>query len=339
MAEACSGVNYLMSSMVVGYWYAGTTYRYWRHRVGFVVASALMPLVANGVRVYLTILISHFGGADSVAGTRHYLFGWLIFAAMVGLLVATCGNWREEPQGETPVPHESRPGVTPIRTWSPALFAALGLLLVGLAPLATTLYWQPTLHAWTPPQSPEIARPWEIASRDAFRWTPRFVSPSAEFARTYESGNRLVKVYVAYFSTDQRGVKLASAGNVLFEPPWLVAAEGRVAATVDGRSFQVRETALRSPQSSLLVWSWYWVNGTSTGNDYLAKILSGMARLRRSPDGSAAIAVATEDRLGGDAAMVLADFLRHSVLTGRADGSRAGSDRTGTMTQQAGSSQ
>ncbi len=48
VAEACGGINYLVSSLAVGYVFAGTAYRSWTHRVSFFAASALLPLVATG---------------------------------------------------------------------------------------------------------------------------------------------------------------------------------------------------------------------------------------------------------------------------------------------------
>ena len=49
MTEACGGINYFVASSV-GYLCAGAVYRQWGHRVAFLVASALMPLAANGLR-------------------------------------------------------------------------------------------------------------------------------------------------------------------------------------------------------------------------------------------------------------------------------------------------
>ena len=83
----------------------------------------------------MTILIGHFGGVNSVAGTRHYLFGWAVFTVMMGLLLLTCGRWREEPPTTPATSKEPLADITRVRKWSPVVFATLGLLLVGIAPL------------------------------------------------------------------------------------------------------------------------------------------------------------------------------------------------------------
>jgi EpsI family protein len=199
--------------------------------------------------------------------------------------------------------------------WSPILFATVGLMLVSIAPVSAKLYWAPAAIERSNSSQPlEVSGSWRAAARDAYAWTPRFASPSSEFIQTYHSGNRVVKLYVAYFSAGQPGAKVVSAANVLFEAPWLPTAQRQATASLGGQTFRPRETVLESPSSSLLVWSWYSVDDTSTGNDYVGKLLLAKARLFRSPRAAVAIAVATEDRPGTESAETLRDFLNHLSL-------------------------
>ena len=98
VAEACSGISYLFSSMAIGFLYAGLAYQSWTHRAGFFLASAVVPVLANGLRVYTVILIASLGGTGIASGIEHYLYGWLFFAMIMGLLFAVGGRWSEEPQ-------------------------------------------------------------------------------------------------------------------------------------------------------------------------------------------------------------------------------------------------
>lgn len=52
VAEACSGLRYLMASVALGVLYAYLTYRSPWRRLAFVVLSMVMPIVANGIRAY-----------------------------------------------------------------------------------------------------------------------------------------------------------------------------------------------------------------------------------------------------------------------------------------------
>ena len=326
VAEACSGISYLFSSMAVGFLYAGLAYRSWTHRSGFFLASGVVPLLANGLRVYTVILIASLGGTGIAFGIEHYLYGWLFFAMIMGLLFAVGGRWSEEPQtgrATSVNPPSSTRNLVPRRSdhvrassvWNTALLATLGILVVGAAPLAAELLWNQTDAPQSLlPKPPEVSLPWKAADRDAYAWTPRFATASAEFLQSYDSGNHAVKFYAAHFGASQPDVKLASVGNRLFDEIWLPTGEGHSTVTVEGQSFQVHETFLRSHESSLIVWNWYWVDGTFTSNDYMAKLLFAKARLLRSDQGYVAFAVATEDQPDQTGAAILRDFLSHASL-------------------------
>lgn len=57
VVEACSGIRYLIASMVVGALYAYLTYRSLRYRLIFIAASIVVPLIANGLRAYMIVMI------------------------------------------------------------------------------------------------------------------------------------------------------------------------------------------------------------------------------------------------------------------------------------------
>lgn len=310
VAEACSGINYLMSSLTLGYLYAGTVYRYPRHRIGFLIASVVMPLVANGFRVYTTILIASLGGTRIVAGMQHYLYGWLVFTVITAVLFATCGRWREDELR----PATPRSSVFPHPRWSFALVAVLGLVVAATAPASAKVFWPPSSTESVGPIKPEVAAPWNAVARAPFSWSPRFTKPSAEFLQAYESGARNVSLYLAYYDADRVDGKLASTTNALFEEPWWPAASGYDKAVYNGRTFQARKTVLEGPRTTLVVWNWYDVDGILTSNDYLAKVLLAKARLFRSRRDSAAIAIATEYQPDRAEAATLNDFLAHVSL-------------------------
>jgi exosortase A len=321
VAEACSGINYLVSSLAFGYLYAGLTYRRWTHRIGFFAASAAAPLIANGLRVFTTILVASLGATGVAAGMEHNLLGVAVFAVTTYVLVALCGHWREDGAQDLPASIETKYAAGTISSNSRLIFvASLGLILVAAAPLSARwlpLTALPAEYAGQP--ALRVSSPWQMVDRDPFGWRPRAASPSAETLRTYDSGGATVRVYVASYRATQPAVKLATASNELFDRPWWASAERRVPVKVDGRSFRARETVLSSQRSSLRVWSWYSVSGTPTGDDYMAKVLLAKARLFRSPEGAALVAIATEERAPSNSSAVLHNFVEHFSFGSHAD--------------------
>jgi len=325
VAEACSGINYLTASLTIGYIFAGTSYRRWRHRIGFVAGSAIVPLIANALRVYGTILVASVAGASAIAGTKHYLFGWLVFATMTGLLFATCGRWREDDRTESASHAQSRPRSTPI--WSTALVTCLAVLVAALGPLAAAPYVSGRNGGSSILASPTASLPWRIADANPFAWAPRFQSPRAEFVRTYQSEGRFVTMFVAYYSTDRVDGKLAGTSNVWFPDPWWPRGRERRTVMIGAHPINVRETMIEGPSSSsLLVWNWYCVDDQCTDNDYLAQAYLAKARLLRRSRESLAVALATDNRPGLEPAAVLQDFLHHLSLTTTSRSDRYASD-------------
>ena len=73
VVEACSGVRYLISSVTLGCLYAYLTYRSWQRRLLFVLVSIGVPILANGLRAFMIVMIGHFSGMQLAVGVDHLL--------------------------------------------------------------------------------------------------------------------------------------------------------------------------------------------------------------------------------------------------------------------------
>ena len=282
VAQACSGINYLMSSLAIGFLYAGIAYRSWIHRIAFFLASGLVPLAGNGLRVYTTILIASLGGSRIASGMEHYLYGWLVFALMTYLLVATCGGWREDAldrkveQGGSQIQHAFRPARRcPARCCS-RLWACWLWGSRRCRPGCSGLHFGMTARrARILPMYPSPGRPFMVIRTPGRRAsTPRARNSFAELC-VGASCRALVHGVL------RRGRIWRQAGQrvecAVFRAVVAHCRRPDAYLTIGAQSFQARETTLRSPESSLLVLNWYSVDGTFTGGDYLAKALLAKA--------------------------------------------------------------
>ena len=87
VADACSGVKFFLACGALGCLYAYLMYQRWYKRVLFVLLAAVVPIIANGFRVYFTILIGDTWGLKYATGTDHMIFGWQFFGTVLGLLL------------------------------------------------------------------------------------------------------------------------------------------------------------------------------------------------------------------------------------------------------------
>jgi exosortase A len=92
VAEACSGVKFLVAMVTLAVLVCFTRFRSRSRRVAFLLAAIIVPILANGVRAWGTIYIAQFAGVEFAAGFDHIFYGWIFFAIVVTILVA--GAWR-----------------------------------------------------------------------------------------------------------------------------------------------------------------------------------------------------------------------------------------------------
>jgi exosortase A len=100
VAEACSGVKFLIAMVTLAVMVCYTRFTSWRRRIIFMLAAIIIPILANGVRAWGTIYIAQFQGVEFAAGFDHIFYGWIFFAIVVALVLA--GAWRyfeRDPEG------------------------------------------------------------------------------------------------------------------------------------------------------------------------------------------------------------------------------------------------
>jgi EpsI family protein len=97
---------------------------------------------------------------------------------------------------------------------------------------------------------------------------------------------------------------------------WTRVSSANRSAQVDGNVVSLKTMELRGSGMSeqtrgghLVVWQIYWINGTLTSNDYLAKAYSALYRLTGWGDDSAVIVVYTAKDATGNPEAALESFM------------------------------
>jgi exosortase A len=92
VAEACSGVKFLVAMGALGTLVAHLCFASWKRRALFMLAALVVPVLANGVRAWGTIYIAQSQGIEFAAGFDHIVYGWIFFALVMALVLGT--SWR-----------------------------------------------------------------------------------------------------------------------------------------------------------------------------------------------------------------------------------------------------
>lgn len=301
VVEACSGVRYLIASIVVGTLFAYLNYRSTARRIAFVGIAALVPLVANWLRAYLIVMLGHLSGNRIAVGVDHLIYGWLFFGLVMLLMFWIGVRWREDaapgiaarPTTEAMVVPRAAPVAEGAAGGAAALF-----VLVALSPLLANRALGGDDVAPVPRLATAVDVPgWSAATLPTNAWQPRYLGPPASRAASYVRDERQVSVYVAYYRNQSRDSKLISSENVLVpsgDKYWSTTARGTVAPRVAAVPDEVVAADVTGRAGERLrVWHWFWVDGHQTASPARVKVDTALARLIGRGDDSAVVVVYT----------------------------------------------
>ncbi len=305
VSESCSGMRYIIASVVFGFVYADMTYRHWGRRLGFVLMAALAPILANGVRAYLIVVIAYLSSNRLAVGVDHFIYGWFFFGILIIVMVLTGLLWRESPAKEQKEQSTSKWVARPIRSAGayysvPRAVAVFSLSLLALAagPVGTAVLADHTPRSM--PISRELLRSavgpsWAAVESYDGGWKPKFNGVAAEIQETFTDGIRPVHMYLGCYAQQRNSAEMVSSQNLLFDRrKWHWVGEKTYRMTVDGQAIKVNAVLLRGTSASRVVMSWYWIDGTFTGNPVSAKLMQVKTRLVSQTSQGVAVAMAAD---------------------------------------------
>ncbi|MEN7536370.1 exosortase A [Aurantiacibacter flavus] len=310
VAEACSGVKFLVAMVALGALIANQCFRSVWRRAAFMAASVIVPILANGVRAWGTIYIAQFQGIEFAAGFDHIFYGWIFFAVVMATLVGAGWRFFDRSVDEPAIDLAEIQGAG----WITSLerFAAPGwAVLASLAALAiATTAWAGVARAVEAPLPQAIVLPqvagWEqVPTEQGWPWRPQAPGADRRLFGTYRSASGArVDVFLAYYAAQEEGREAGAYGEGA-QPPgtewrWL----GEAPAIDGGKADRLQAVGVH-PR---LAMTWYR-HGDWTGSSRLElKALTMRDRLLFTARPTATLIVSAEG--SGDAAQAaISDFI------------------------------
>src|SRR5581483_7292490 len=90
VADACSGIRFVIASLALGGLIAGTMYVTWWRRLSVMLVAVVASILANGVRAFGIIFLAYVTDNELATGVDHLMYGWVFFT-LVSLLVVAIG--------------------------------------------------------------------------------------------------------------------------------------------------------------------------------------------------------------------------------------------------------
>lgn len=308
VAEACAGVKFLIAMAAFGALVANVCFRSWQRRLAFVAVSLIVPILANGIRAWLTIYVAHrTGSVDLAAGFDHVVYGGIFFAVVIAIILAL--GWRFFDRGVND-PWFDPKTLQPEAPRGARLNAVVGGI-IGLivAPVA----WLFLVSAsGVQPAPAEIALPnvpgWQVVPQQQGRpWQPHYAGADRiRLAYYRDAQGRNVDLAIVVFASQSEGRELVGFGQGAVQPEGAWAWTANATAPPDGRAERIASNGVARE-----VLSFYRVGEVLTGSGLQVKLATLKTRLLGGPQRAVAILVSAEDSAAGVSARpALDDFVR-----------------------------
>lgn len=310
VAEACSGIKFLIAMIALGMLVGHVCFRSWRRRAVFLAACVVVPVLANGVRAWGTIYAAQFVGAARAGGLDHIIYGWFFFAAVIALVLAL--GWRFfDRAADAPLVDAAALQASPLLARLTALRLGQGLALATMAGLVLAgQAWAWAADRLDAPVPPQIALPpvpgWHrVDYHPTLWWEPHARGANHRLLGRYADarGNE-VDVFFALYSGQSEGREAGGFGEGALVPDsgWAWRADGPVVA--GGRS----ERLLGRGQVERLAETYYRTGTLLTGRNLRLKLANIADRLLLRARPTALLILSSERRPGHEPETALAAF-------------------------------
>ena len=308
VVAACSGVRYLIASITLGMLYAYLNYQGWLKRGLFVIASFVMPIIANGLRAFMIVMIGHFSDMELATGVDHLIYGWLFFGIVIAIMFYIGSFWRDDTENAQVVGFNLKHGDLD----GSSRLAKLSLLLAGVVLIALPVKMHFDSHKLDMSSVSEInilnPTGWVVQKNAVPKWKPAYHGLDQEFSVVYENtAGARATLYVGYYADQRQGAELGSYANVLVQEKnetWRIVDEHTQVLSLE-ESLRIPLVTLSSSNNRLLVTYLYYVAGEVVTNKYQTKLLQAKARFFNGNNDGAVVMFSTNYQENNAAANAL----------------------------------
>ena len=314
VAEACSGVKFLIAMIALGTLVANVGFRSWGRRAPFMALCIAVPILANGVRAWGTIFAAQFVGIEKAAGIDHLIYGWIFFAVVIAAVLGI--SWKFFDRGiDEPMIDGTAIKSDPLfdrferaaPNWQTVLLVPVLLVAIGIS-------WSALAERLRAPlpdliSLPQVAGWQRIDYAPAAPWEPRADGAEHRLLGSYRDvQGRRVDVFYALYSSQSEGKEAGGFGEGALRPSsgWSWTSAGPALANAKS------ERLLHNGVTPRLALTWYRSGELLTGSNIKLKLGNIGDRLLLRARPTATLILSSEASGGNDPAAAL-DAFRSSV--------------------------
>ena len=311
VAEACSGVKFLVAMIAYGTLVAHMCFRSPKRRAVFMLACLVTPVIANGVRAWGTIAIAQVVGIQFAAGFDHVFYGWVFFALVMAVVMAAGRCWFDRAVDDPMIDAAALARSPLLARWSgklldprAALGAMGGVLVIAVSWTALAAGANAVLPVHI--ELPQVPGWHRVADAPRYPWSPLFTGADHRLLGRYaDPQGHVVDVAYALYAGQGEGRKADGFGQgaVPLGSKW---AWSRLGPAVAGQP-SIRIEAPGPTDRLALTWYRHGDTFTTARLPLKLAVLADRLVLRARP--TATLIVSAEEGSAAPADQSLAAFL------------------------------
>jgi EpsI family protein len=273
-----------------------------------------VPIVANGLRAYMIVMIGHLSSMTLAVGFDHLIYGWLFFGLVMFLMFWVGSFWREPINSHAAVNEQ-------VISESQSAQVNIAQLLIAVATTVLCIIFWPFYSNFIDRASTNPVVPSLNGFHSAWKevpilsnWRSGFMPANAEFDHAYQGDGYTVGIALKYYRNQTHDSALISSSNQLVrngDSLWRQISTAGHSELISDTQVNVLESTLQNGQGqNVLVWHWFWIDNRFTANSYMAKLLQAKEKfLMRGDDGAAIILYAAYSDKPDEARLAMRQFL------------------------------
>jgi exosortase A len=299
--EACSGLRYLLASIILGCLFAYLNFSTIKRRIAFVLLCIVVSLIANWVRAVTVVLVGHLSNMRLGTGDDHVWYGWVFFGIVMYAVFYLANKFSDIPQGahlavkdNTPVAVNSESGAAK-RLWMPLLLA-IGMVVFFRTAVTAAVDTNVRSDFFS-----SMALPAQFKIASQLSYEPHYTNGIATL-KANTSANLEQELFLSYYADQTNRGKMISGENGLVDTnsAWKVIEFDKPTPGNDG----IYEAIIQRGNERRLVLYWFQIGPTTVANKYQAARAQLTRALRFEPD--QAVYVSVSATLDGEPAKVRA---------------------------------
>jgi exosortase A len=290
--EACSGLRYLLASIILGSLFAYLNFTSWAKRLGFVFLCIVVALIANWIRAVTVVVVGHLSNMRFGTGDDHVWYGWVFFGIVMYAVFFLANRFTEIPQtaelsptGKSESTQNSSTQMSG-KLWLPVLVALV--LIISARTAATNVSDKRIRENFFS----NIVATSSLSSVDNLTYEPNFTNSVSNLKlKDLKNDVNSTEIFAAYYADQVNKGKMITGENALVKTDsnWKIVTFDKPPA--DNQNDFFYEAIVQAGTTRRLVFYWFQFADSSTPNRYAAARIQLTRALKFQPDEAVFVAI------------------------------------------------